>query len=63
MLSNVGNVDRVIRIIVGVAGLAAGWYYQSYWGLAALVPLLTGITKWCGLYSLFGVSTCRYKKK
>lgn len=63
MLSNVGTPDRVIRLIIGVAGLAAGWYYQSYWGLLALIPLVTGLFKWCGIYSLLGVSTCRFKRK
>lgn len=63
MLSNVGTTDRIIRIIIGVAGLVVGWYFHSYWGLAALLPLLTGLFKWCGLYSLLGVSTCRLKRK
>ena len=61
MKKNVGKTDKTIRIILGVLIGAAGVYFSSWWGLIALIPLLTGIFGTCGLYSLFGVSTCPAK--
>jgi hypothetical protein len=60
MKLNVGGVDRVIRIAVGLVllGLAAsgtiGW-----WGWLGIVPLATGAVGWCPPYALFGWSTCK----
>jgi len=58
MKKNVGKTDKTIRIILGVLIGAAGIYFSTWWGLIGLIPLLTGIFSTCGLYSLFGVSTC-----
>lgn len=59
---NVGPVDRVIRIVVGLALLAA-YVFSSGTGwalvlLVGVVPLVTGVLGTCGVYSLLGVSTC-----
>lgn len=59
METNVGTIDRVVRLVAGVAIIAAGAYYQSWWGLAGLVPLFTGTTRWCPAYLPFGINTCR----
>lgn len=56
---NVGGVDRVARIVLGVLIIAFGVYQGSLWGLLGVVVLLTGVFKWCGLYSVLGVSTCK----
>ena len=55
---NVGNIDRGLRIFLGVAliGLALAGVI-GYWGFIGLVPLLTGAMASCPLYSLFGMST------
>ncbi len=58
---NVGTFDRVIRIILGLAMLAAGWYYGSWWGLIGLMPFFTGAFGTCGLYSVLGINTCGCK--
>ena len=58
MKSNVGGLDRGIRIIAGLAILAAGFYYKSWWGLVGLVPLATGLLRWCPAYLPFGISSC-----
>lgn len=55
---NVGGIDRVIRIILGIVIIGAGVYFQSWWGLLGVVVLLTGVFSFCGLYALIGVSTC-----
>jgi len=62
MKKNVGKTDQVIRIILGLIIGALGIYFKSWLGLIGLVPLLTGIFGTCGLYSLFGISTCSVKK-
>lgn len=61
MQKNVGNTDRMIRIIAGIIILALGAYYGSWWGLVGLVPLLTGITQSCVLYKMLGINTCKLK--
>lgn len=61
MKQNVGGVDRVIRIIAGIAIIAAGVYFQSWWGAIGAVPLLTAIIGWCPPYSLLGLSTAKDK--
>ncbi|MCB1106191.1 MAG: DUF2892 domain-containing protein [Opitutaceae bacterium] len=61
MKANVGSIDRVLRIIVGLVILGAGYYYQSWWGLVGLVPLLTGIFRFCPAYLPFGLSSCAKK--
>lgn len=58
MNPNVGGLDRVVRIILGLAILGAGYYYQSWWGLIGLVPILTAIVRFCPAYLPFGLSTC-----
>ena len=61
MKPNVGNTDRIIRIIVGVALLSAVFLVDSnarWLGLIGLVPLATGLIRWCPAYALFGTDTC-----
>ncbi len=61
MKSNVGSVDRGIRILLGLVVIAAGIFYHSYLGAVGLVLLLTGIIGWCPAYLPFGISSCRVK--
>jgi len=63
MKKNVGSVDQVIRIILGVVIIALGIYNQSWWGLVGIVPLFTAFVSWCPVYSLMGVSTTDTKVK
>jgi len=63
MKCNVGKTDRVIRIIIGLVIIALGFYFNSWWGIVGLIPLLTGIVKWCPLYIPFKISTVCEKKK
>ena len=61
MKPNVGSIDRALRFIVGVAVLGAGYYYQSWWGLVGIVPLLTSVFLICPAYIPFGLSSCTKK--
>jgi len=63
MKKNIGAIDRIIRIIVGVAIIAVGIFFQSWWGLIGVVPILTAGVGWCPPYALLGINTCRLPKK
>lgn len=61
MKSNVGKPDKNIRIVLGIIIAAAGVYFKSWWGIVAIVPLLTALTGLCPLYKLLGIETCKSK--
>jgi sulfite exporter TauE/SafE len=57
MQHNVGGIDRTVRIIAGVAIIAAGLYFKSWWGVIGIAPLLTGTLRWCPAYLPFGIKS------
>lgn len=66
MSTNVGNFDRVIRIVLGLALL---WYAlmaaptgYNWIGWIGIVPLVTALMGYCPLYSLIGLNTCATKR-
>jgi hypothetical protein len=59
MKRNMGKADRMIRFIIAIVIILAGLYFQSWWGLIALLPLATSYTGFCPLYKLLGISTCK----
>ncbi len=61
--ANVGKADRMIRLLAGIAIIAAGVYYQSWWGAVGIVPIATALINWCPLYAPFGISTCGKDEK
>ena len=66
-MCNVGGIDRVLRIIVGLAlislvfiGDRIAFVGQNVvWGWIGIVPLATGIFRFCPAYSLLGIRTCK----
>ncbi len=54
---NIGNTDRLIRIVLGVAIAVLGIAFRSWLGLIAIVPLATAAISTCPLYLPFGIST------
>lgn len=59
---NVGNVDRALRIIVGLVLLSLVFVGpKTMWGLIGIIPIITGLTRRCPAYSPFGISTCARK--
>lgn len=58
MKTNVGTIDRIIRVILGLGILGAGFYFKNWLGLIGLVPLLTAFVGFCPAYVPFGLSTC-----
>ncbi len=62
MKANVGGVDRVIRIVVGLALIA--WALIGggpMWAWIGVVPLATALINFCPAYALLGMSTCKTK--
>jgi hypothetical protein len=59
MKHNVGKADKVIRIILAIIIAGLGYYFKSWWGLVAIVPLATAFMNFCPLYPIFGISTCK----
>jgi hypothetical protein len=60
MTRNVGQTERLIRIVAGLGLLylaATGQY--TPWTWLGVVPLLTGLIGWCPPYALFGINTCK----
>ena len=59
MKANVGGIDKVLRVVLGLMIISAGVYYQSWWGLLGAVMLLTGVVNFCPAYLPFGISSCK----
>lgn len=59
-MKNVGQTDKVIRIILGIVLLSVFFFVEGnakYFGVLGIIPLYTGITGKCALYKLFGINT------
>ena len=66
MKINVGNPDRILRVAIGLALIAAAAFDAPYidaWGYIGVVPLLTGLFGICPAYSIFGFNSCPIKNK
>lgn len=63
MKSNVGGIDRILRIVLGLVliGLTVTGTV-GVWGWLGVVPLATGAIGWCPPYAMLGWNTCSLKK-
>ena len=62
-MKNVGTIDRVLRIVVGLALISIVFIGpQTPWGWIGVVPLGTALLGYCHLYSLLGIKTCPAQK-
>jgi hypothetical protein len=60
MKANVGGIDQILRIIVGIALIvAAGTGLLGSWAWIGVIPLATGLMRFCPLYPILGISSCR----
>jgi len=57
MVCNVGKADRAFRILAGIGIIGLGVFFQNWWGAVGLVPLMTGLLRWCPLYVPFRIKT------
>jgi len=65
MQINVGNLDRIVRIVIGLILLSLPLWLDSSWrwlGLIGIMPLLTALAGRCPAYRLLGLSTCTMRK-
>jgi O-antigen ligase len=64
MKSNVGGADRLLRIVAGLVLIAlAATGTVGAWGWIGVVPLLTGVFRFCPGYTLLGINTCPMRQK
>ena len=62
MTKNVGGIDRLARVALGMALIAMTLTgFIGVWGWVGLVPLLTAVFSTCPVYSILGVRTCKVK--
>jgi hypothetical protein len=66
MKANLGSVDRLGRVLLGLA--LFGLLFEKggpfrWFGLIGIIPLLTGITSFCPFYSMLGLSSCPHPKE
>jgi len=60
MKHNVGTIDRMLRILVGIVLIVlAATETVGWWGWLGVIPLLTGLVRTCPAYSILGVKTCK----
>lgn len=57
MQKNVGQTDKAIRIVIGLAVIVIGIINQSWWGAVGIIPLLTAFAGFCPLYTVLNIST------
>ncbi|MFT0531479.1 DUF2892 domain-containing protein [Castellaniella hirudinis] len=63
MKSNLGGLDRGLRVALGVVLIAlAATGTVGWWGWVGVIPLVTGLAGFCPLYRLLGFSSCPLKK-
>ncbi len=62
MTTNIGNMERVIRAVVGIVLIALVFVGpKTAWGWIGIIPLATAILGWCPPYALLGIDTCKRK--
>ncbi|MFD1200193.1 DUF2892 domain-containing protein [Brucella gallinifaecis] len=70
MIKNIGQTERILRLIAGIAVAVIAWFYGGdgallgyiLWIIAAVL-VLTSLFAVCPAYRLFGFSTCPLKRK
>ncbi len=63
MTANVCGIDRILRIVAGLVLIAlAITHAVGAWGfIVGAIVLATGVFRFCGAYTLFGINTCPLK--
>ncbi|MEZ5104597.1 MAG: DUF2892 domain-containing protein [Draconibacterium sp.] len=59
MKHNVGTIDRLLRIILGLVIAILGVLLNSWWGLIAIIPIATGLFSFCPIWAIFKISTVK----
>ena len=59
MKKNVGKVDKIVRVVVGITIVIVGAYFKSWWGVIGVIPLISAALGWCPLYIPLKISTIK----
>ncbi len=61
MQANVGGIDRTLRIMIGSLLLLVSMTSNAIglWGVLGMIPIVSGFMRFCPLYNIIGVSTCK----
>ncbi|MGF1671528.1 MAG: DUF2892 domain-containing protein [Balneolaceae bacterium] len=57
MKKNVGNIDSLIRVLIGAVILIAGFYYENWFGVIGLILVASGTLSWCPVYRILKIDT------
>ena len=57
MKQNIGSLDRLIRMLVGLIIIGAGSFHESWWGAIGLLPITTALFRTCVIYRILKVDT------
>ena len=63
MKANVGGIDKIVRILAGIALIAWALMGGPVWAWIGVVPVATGLLGWCPAYTMLGMNTCPLGKK
>ncbi len=64
MKKNIGNVDRIIRALIGVILIAADLYLRSgILFIAGIFSIYEALSSWCFFYQIIGKNTCPISSK
>ena len=56
---NIGRFDQILRIVIGLIFIAFAYFeITGSWAYLGVVPLFTGLVRWCPIYSVLGFQTC-----
>ncbi len=58
MRRNIGAVDRILQIVVGIGLISLAFIVPTNWGWIGVIPLITAFAGFCPAYRLIGVNTC-----
>ncbi len=63
MKANIGGIDRVLRIVAGLALIAWVLFANGpVWAWIGVIPLATGLINFCPAYGILGINTCKTKE-
>lgn len=61
MKANVGGIDKILRIVLGLALIAWALTGGPVWAWIGVIPLATALISFCPLYAIIGMNTCKAK--
>lgn len=61
MECNVGAIDKLIRVIIGIGIIVTGVALKNFIGIVGLIPLITGLTGRCPIYYALGIATKKHE--